>query len=50
VTGCSTAYVLFESVYAEPAAGFHQELAIGITWTRVHGRWLVLADHNTEVS
>lgn len=49
-TGCSTAYVLFDSVYAEPAAGFRQELAIGITWTREHGRWLVLADQNTEAT
>lgn len=46
---CDTAYVLYESVYAEPAAGFSQTLAIGLTWTREHGRWLVLADQNTEV-
>lgn len=50
VNGCSTAYVLFDSVYAEPEAGFRQQLAIGITWTREHGRWLVIADQNTEVS
>lgn len=49
VSGCATAYVLFDSVYAEPAAGFSQQLAIGVTWTREHGRWLVLADQNTEV-
>jgi uncharacterized protein (TIGR02246 family) len=49
-TGCATAYVLFDSVYAEPAAGFSQQLAIGVTWTREHGRWLVLADQNTEVT
>jgi|1185.fasta_scaffold58530_2 uncharacterized protein (TIGR02246 family) len=49
-TGCATAYVLFDSVYAEPAAGFSQRLAIGVTWTREHGRWLVLADQNTEVT
>jgi uncharacterized protein (TIGR02246 family) len=46
---CDTGFVLFESVYAEPAAGFSQSLMIGITWTREHGRWLVLADQNTEV-
>lgn len=46
---CDTGYVLFESVYAEPAAGFSQTLMIGLTWTREHGRWLVLADQNTEV-
>jgi uncharacterized protein (TIGR02246 family) len=49
-TGCATAYVLFDSVYAEPAAGYSQQLAIGVTWTREHGRWLVLADQNTEVT
>lgn len=46
---CQTGYVLFESVYAEPAAGFAQTLMIGVTWTREHGRWLVLADQNTVV-
>lgn len=46
---CDTGYVLYESVYAEPAAGFSQTLMIGLTWTREHGRWLVLADQNTEV-
>ena len=49
VDGCSTGFVLFDSVYAEPAAGYHQQLAIGLTWTRENGRWLVLADQNTEV-
>lgn len=47
---CEVGYVLFESVYAEPAAGYSQTLMIGLTWTREHGRWLVLADQNTEVS
>jgi len=47
---CERGYVLFESVYAEPAAGFSQTLMIGVTWTREHGRWLVLADQNTEVT
>jgi hypothetical protein len=46
---CTTGHVLFESVYAEPAAGFSQTLMIGVTWIREHGRWLVLADQNTEV-
>lgn len=48
--GCETGFVLFESVYAEPAAGYTQPLMIGLTWTREHGRWLVLADQNTEVA
>jgi len=47
---CDTGFVLFESVYAEPAAGYSQKLMIGLTWTREHGRWLVLADQNTEVT
>lgn len=49
VEDCATAFVLFESVYAEPAAGYRQTLVIGLTWTREHGRWLVLGDQNTEV-
>ncbi|MFL6127260.1 nuclear transport factor 2 family protein [Actinophytocola sp.] len=47
---CERGYVLFESVYAEPAAGYSQTLMIGVTWVREHGRWLVLADQNTEVT
>ncbi len=47
---CDTGYVLFESVYAEPAAGYVSPLVIGLTWTREHGRWLVPADQNTAVS
>lgn len=50
VTGCETGYVVFDSVYAEPAAGYRQKLVVGLTWTREHGRWLVLADQNTEVT
>jgi uncharacterized protein (TIGR02246 family) len=46
---CETGYVLFDSVYAEPAAGYVSPLVIGLTWTREHGRWLVLADQNTAV-
>lgn len=49
VHGCATGFVLFDSVYAEPAVGFSQRLAIGLTWTREHGRWLLLVDQNTEV-
>lgn len=47
---CSTGYALFDSVYAEPAAGYAQKLVIGLTFTREHGRWQLLADQNTEVS
>jgi len=49
VDGCATAFVLFDSVYAEPASGYRDDLVIGITWTREHGRWLVLHDQNTVV-
>lgn len=49
-SSCETGYALFDSVYAEPGAGFSQNLVIGVTWTREHGRWLVLADQNTEVT
>jgi len=50
VSDCESGYALYESVYAEPAAGYRQKLMIGLTWTREHGRWLVLADQNTEVT
>lgn len=34
-----------------PMADFTSRFfAIGVTWTREHGRWLVLADQNTEVT
>jgi uncharacterized protein (TIGR02246 family) len=49
VQGCATAFVLFDSVYAEPATGYQDNLMIGITWTRERGRWLVLHDQNTVV-
>lgn len=49
VFGCDSAFVLFESVYAEPATGYQQNLRIGVSWTREHGRWLVIQDQNTEV-
>ena len=47
---CSTGFVLFDSVYAEPAAGYEQKLVIGLTFTREHGRWQLLGDQNTEVA
>lgn len=50
VADCSTGFVLFDSVYAEPAAGYEQKLVIGLTFTREHGRWQLLGDQNTEVS
>lgn len=50
VADCSTGFVLFDSVYAEPAAGYEQKLAIGLTFTREHGRWQLLGDQNTEVA
>lgn len=50
VADCSTGFVLFDSVYAEPAAGYEQKLVIGLTWTREHGRWQLLGDQNTEVT
>lgn len=50
VADCATGFVLFDSVYAEPAAGYEQRLVIGLTWTREHGRWQLLGDQNTEVA
>lgn len=46
VEGCRTGFVLFDSVYRVPAQHRESPLVIGVTFTRQHGRWLVL--HNQD--
>lgn len=46
VEGCRSGFVLFDSVYTEGAT--EVPLVIGLTFTREHGRWLVL--HNQDSS
>lgn len=46
VEGCSTGFVLFDSVYSVPADNRVSPLVIGVSFTYDHGRWLVL--HNQD--
>ena len=46
VHGCHTAFVLYDSVYADPGAGVRLHLIIGVTFTHRHGRWLIV--HNQD--
>lgn len=46
VQGCNTGFVLFDSIYEQPGVRVH--LVIGVSWTREHGRWLVVQDQNTK--
>ncbi|GAA4553697.1 YybH family protein [Amycolatopsis samaneae] len=48
VDGCDTGFVLMDSLYAQPD-GYRSHLLIGLTFTRTHGRWLVLLDQNTRI-
>ena len=46
VEGCKSGFVLFDSVYSE--AGTDVPLVIGLTFTREHGRWLVLQNQDSN--
>lgn len=46
VRGCSTGFVLFDSIYEQP--GYRSHLLIGLSLTYEHGRWLVIQDQNTR--
>ncbi len=46
VEGCKSGFVLFDSVYTE--AGTEVPLVIGLTFTREHGRWLVLQNQDSS--
>ena len=47
VDGCSTAFILYDTTYDIPAAGFHQHALIGVTYTRLGDKWLAVADQGT---
>jgi hypothetical protein len=49
VDGCSTAFILYDTTYDIPAAGFHQHALIGVTYTRVGNKWLAVADQGTPL-
>jgi len=46
--GCESAFVLFDSIYAEPNVRKH--FLIGVSWTWEHGRWLVVHNQDSELT
>ena len=49
VDGCKTAYILYDTTYDIPSAGFHQHALIGVVYTHVGNRWLAVADQGTRL-
>lgn len=47
VKGCETAFIIYDTTYSLPSAGFHQRARIGVTYTFEHGRWLAVFDQST---
>ena len=47
VEGCKTGYILYDTTYFRPSDGVFQHALVGVTYTRVHGRWLAVADQGT---
>jgi hypothetical protein len=47
VRGCSTGFILFDSIYEQP--GYRTHLMIGLSLTYERGRWLVIQDQNSRV-
>jgi hypothetical protein len=47
VDGCKSAFILYDTTYDIPSAGFHQHALTGVTYTYKHGKWLSIADQGT---
>lgn len=47
VDGCKSAFILYDTNYDIPSAGFHQHALTGVTYTHVGDRWLSIADQGT---
>ena len=47
VDGCTSAYILYDTVYEIPALGFRQHALTGVTYTHVGNAWLSIADQGT---
>lgn len=47
VDGCNSAFILYDTTYDIPSAGFHQHALTGVTYTYKHGKWLSIADQGT---
>lgn len=49
VDGCSSAYILYETVYEIPRIGFRSRALTGVTYTYDRGKWLAIADQGTPL-
>jgi hypothetical protein len=47
VDGCKSAFILYDTNYDIPSAGFHQHALTGVTYTHVGDKWLSIADQGT---
>ncbi|MGH2402056.1 MAG: hypothetical protein ACRDE6_05040 [Candidatus Limnocylindria bacterium] len=47
VDGCSSAFILYDTVYEIPSIGFRQHALTGVTYTHDGSRWLSIADQGT---
>ena len=47
VDGCKSAVVLYDAHYDIPSQNFFQHQVVAVTWMRIDGRWLAVADTNT---
>ena len=47
VDGCTSAYILYDTVYEIPSLGFRQHALTGVTYTHVGNAWLSIADQGT---
>lgn len=49
VDGCSSAYILYETVYEIPRIGYRQKALTGVTYSHNGLRWLAIADQGTKL-
>ena len=47
VDGCTSAYILYDTVYEIPSIGFRQHALTGVTYSHVGNAWLSIADQGT---
>ncbi|HZC27976.1 MAG TPA: nuclear transport factor 2 family protein [Actinopolymorphaceae bacterium] len=47
---CQTAYVVDNVLFEIPESGVRSPLAVSLTFTREHGRWVVVGEHITGVA
>lgn len=47
VKGCDTAFIIYDTTYSLPSAGFSQRARVGVTYTFERGRWLAVFDQST---